>query len=110
MNMIFKVPNSQRIEVAPFNRVAVACFVICLGAGALATAFTHNPAFLISGAAVGIYLLFAVKVMQQWEKVALLRLGRYVGLRGPGLFFIVPIVETISPYVDQRIRVASVTA
>jgi regulator of protease activity HflC (stomatin/prohibitin superfamily) len=44
------------------------------------------------------------------EKVALLRLGRYAGLRGPGIFHIVPVVETLSPFVDQRVRVASVTA
>lgn len=108
--MIFKVPTTSRTEVAPFNRVAVACFVIFLGAGALATGFTGNRAYVIGGAIIGVYLLFSIKVMQQWEKVALLRLGKYVGLRGPGLFFIMPIVETISPYVDQRVRVASVTA
>jgi regulator of protease activity HflC (stomatin/prohibitin superfamily) len=49
-------------------------------------------------------------VIRQWEKVALLRLGRYVGLRGPGIFHIFPVVETLSPFVDQRVRVASVTA
>ena len=48
--------------------------------------------------------------MQQWEKVALLRLGKYVGLRGPGWFHMVPVFETISPYIDQRVRVHSVTA
>lgn len=108
--MLFKVPTTSRTEVAPFNSVAVACFVIFLGAGALATAFTGNRAYLIGGAIIGIYLLFSIKVMRQWEKVALLRLGKYAGLRGPGLFFIVPIVDAISPYVDQRVRVASVTA
>jgi regulator of protease activity HflC (stomatin/prohibitin superfamily) len=70
----------------------------------------HNNVPLIAGAVAGVYLLFAVKVIRQWEKVALLRLGRYVGLRGPGLFMIVPIVDSISPFVDQRVRVASVTA
>ena len=59
---------------------------------------------------LGLYLLFAIKVVQEWEKVALLRLGRYVGLRGPGIFHIIPVVETLSPFVDQRVRVASVTA
>ena len=65
---------------------------------------------LIVGGLVGLYLLFAIKVVQQWEKVALLRLGRYVGLRGPGWFHVIPIVETISYYIDQRVRVHSVTA
>jgi len=49
-------------------------------------------------------------VITQWEKVALLRLGHYVGLRGPGIFFIVPVLEALSPFVDQRVRVTSVTA
>ncbi len=49
-------------------------------------------------------------MVRQWEKAALLRLGKYVGLRGPGLFLIVPVIETLSQFVDQRVRVASVTA
>ena len=70
----------------------------------------QRPWPVIGGVLVGIYFLFAIKVVRQWEKVALLRAGRYVGLRGPGLFFIVPMLETLSPFVDQRVRVASVTA
>jgi regulator of protease activity HflC (stomatin/prohibitin superfamily) len=58
----------------------------------------------------GVYLLVALKVVRQWEKVALLRFGRYRGLRGPGLFAIIPVVDTLSRYVDQRVRVATVTA
>src|SRR5712692_4548526 len=99
-----------KIETAPINRVAVTAFVVCIIAGAIISAIVHQPALLISGSLVGIYLLFAIKVVQQWEKVALFRLGRYVGLRGPGLFHIVPVIETLSPYVDQRVRVASVSA
>jgi regulator of protease activity HflC (stomatin/prohibitin superfamily) len=99
-----------KIETAPINRVAVTAFGVCIVAGALISAIVHQPALLISGSLVGIYLLFAIKVVQQWEKVALFRLGRYVGLRGPGLFHIVPVIETLSPYVDQRVRVASVSA
>ena len=97
-------------EFASRNRVAVTLFIICVGAGAIATALINRPAPAIAGGLIGLYLLFAIKVVQPWEKVALLRLGRYVGLRGPGLFFIVPVVETISPYVDQRVRVHNVTA
>lgn len=99
-----------KIEISPLNGVAVTIFVFCIAAGTLATLIMHYPAPLIVGALLGTYLLFAIKVVQQWEKVALLRLGRYVGLRGPGLFYIVPIVETLSSFVDQRVRVASVSA
>ena len=99
-----------KIEIAPINRVAVTAFVVCVVAGALVSAVLRHPAPLIAGALVGVYLLFAIKVVQQWEKVALLRLGKYVGLRGPGLFLIVPVYETLSAYVDQRVRVATVSA
>jgi regulator of protease activity HflC (stomatin/prohibitin superfamily) len=104
MNMI------RKIDVTQMNGVAVAALVVCLAAGALLSRTLHQPAPIIVGALVGLYLLFAIKVVRQWEKVALLRLGRYVGLRGPGIFHIIPVVETLSPFVDQRVRVANVTA
>ena len=99
-----------KIGIAPINSIAVTSCVICLAAGALIGAALHHPAPLVSGALVGTYLLFAIKVVRQWEKAALLRLGKYVGLRGPGLFLIVPVIETLSSFVDQRVRVANVTA
>jgi regulator of protease activity HflC (stomatin/prohibitin superfamily) len=95
---------------AQINGVAVTAFVFCFAVGALVGVVVHNPAPTILLVLAGLYLLFAIKVVQQWEKVALLRLGRYVGLRGPGIFHIIPVVETLSPFVDQRIRVANVTA
>jgi regulator of protease activity HflC (stomatin/prohibitin superfamily) len=98
------------VENVPLNRVAITAFVICAGAGAGVSALLSNKAPLIVGALIGVYLLFAIKVVQQWEKVALMRLGRYVGLRGPGMFHVVPVFETISHYIDQRVRVHSVTA
>jgi regulator of protease activity HflC (stomatin/prohibitin superfamily) len=98
------------LAVGEINGVAVATFVLCLIAGGLGSVFLHQPWPIVSAAMIGGYLLLAIKVVRQWEKVALLRLGRYVGLRGPGIFFIVPVIETLSPYVDQRVRVTSVTA
>jgi regulator of protease activity HflC (stomatin/prohibitin superfamily) len=100
----------RKIDVTQMNGVAVAAFVLCLIAGALVTGAIHSPAPIIVAGLLGLYLLFAIKVIRQWEKVALLRLGRYVGLRGPGIFHIIPVIETLSPFVDQRVRVANVTA
>jgi regulator of protease activity HflC (stomatin/prohibitin superfamily) len=99
-----------RNERAPMNRVAITAFGISLGTGAIASAILHSNVPIIAGLLVGTYLLFSIKVVQQWEKVALLRLGKYVGLRGPGWFHMVPVFETISAYIDQRVRVHSVTA
>ena len=92
------------------NGVAIAVFTIIVAVGLAGTALTRNavPAAVLVPLAV--YLLFAIKVADQWEKVAVLRFGRYAGLRGPGLFMIVPIVDSLSRYVDQRVRVENVTA
>lgn len=92
------------------NGVAVTAFLICVATGFTLSAISRAPAPLLIGSVIGLYLLTAVKVIRQWEKVALLRLGHYVGLRGPGIFFIVPVLETLSPFIDQRVRVTSVTA
>lgn len=100
----------MRGPVMKFNSVAVALFLGSLALGMATTVVVHSPLGLIAFAVVGLYLLFGVKVADQWEKVAVLRLGRYRGLRGPGLFVIVPVVDTLSWYVDQRVRVANVTA
>jgi len=99
-----------RIRINEFNGVAVLLFAVCFLAGLAIAQPTRQPAYAIAGAVVGLYFLFAIKIVRQWEKVAVLRLGRYVGLRGPGMCHIVPILETLSPYVDQRVRVASGSA
>jgi regulator of protease activity HflC (stomatin/prohibitin superfamily) len=89
---------------------AVALLVISGAAGFGLTILLGTRLPVIAGLALGLYLLFSIKVADQWEKVAVLRLGRYIGLRGPGWFHMVPIIDTLSRVVDQRIRTASVTA
>ena len=85
-------------------------FVICVTVGAAVSALTGYWAPAAIGALIGLYLLFAIRVVRQWEKVAVLRFGRYIGLREPGMFFMIPVVDTLSPVVDQRVRVTSVSA
>jgi regulator of protease activity HflC (stomatin/prohibitin superfamily) len=99
-----------KIRFTEINGVAILLFTVCVVAGLAVGAAVHQPAIAIVGILIGVYFLFAIKVVQQWEKVAVLRLGKYVGLRGPGLCHIIPVFETLSPYVDQRVRVASVSA
>ncbi len=59
---------------------------------------------------IGFYLFFAIQVARQWEKAVVLRLGRIHGLRGPGLFWIIPILDTISSWIDQRVMVTPFSA
>ncbi|HEY9140448.1 MAG TPA: slipin family protein [Bryobacteraceae bacterium] len=98
------------MERLKLSNLGVALFVISIIAGSVVTNQTKSPAGLVAGSLIGLYLLFAIRVADQWEKVAVLRLGRYRGLRGPGLFTIIPVVDSLSRYVDQRVRVANVTA
>lgn len=58
----------------------------------------------------GFYILFALKVADQWEKAIVLRFGRFVGLRGPGIFWIIPIVDAIPVWIDHRVMVTPFSA
>jgi regulator of protease activity HflC (stomatin/prohibitin superfamily) len=59
---------------------------------------------------IGIYVLAAFRIANQWEKAIVLRLGRFVGLKGPGSFWIIPIADTIPLWVDHRVMVTPFTA
>jgi hypothetical protein len=85
-------------------------FVVLTAAGVGAAALMNQPGMAIAGALIGIYFLFAIQVAEQWEKAAVLRLGRYRGLRGPGAFVIIPVIDSVSRFVDQRVRVTDVKA
>jgi regulator of protease activity HflC (stomatin/prohibitin superfamily) len=76
-----------------------------LHAGDLVIGLSATILFLI-----GFYLLFAIKVAQQWEKGVVLRFGKFHGLRGPGLSWIVPIVDQVSSWIDQRVMVTPFSA
>jgi regulator of protease activity HflC (stomatin/prohibitin superfamily) len=59
---------------------------------------------------LALYLLFAIKVADQWEKGVVLRLGRFRGLRGPGLFWIIPVIDRVSTWIDHRVMVTPFSA
>ena len=102
--------SMTRTSEVDISAPGITALLVCIAAGLAAGRLVHSPAALIAGIVVGLYLLFSIKVVQQWQRVAILRFGRYRGLRGPGLFLIVPVVDTLSRFVDQRVRVATVTA
>jgi regulator of protease activity HflC (stomatin/prohibitin superfamily) len=86
------------------NVVAVFILIVSLLLGVIITASTQNPAWLIIGILAGIFLSQSPKIAKQWERAVVLRLGKYTGLRGPGLFWITPFIETVTIYVDQRVE------
>lgn len=91
-------PNVPRLNV-----ISALGFLGPVALGALATLITLNPGGAIVGVLLGLLLAQAPKIARQWEKAVVLRLGKFVGLRGPGLFWIIPFIDTISAWVDQRV-------
>lgn len=66
--------------------------------------------WVLGWAAISSYLLFAIKVASQWQKVVVLRLGKFRGLKGPGLFWIIPIMDSTPSWIDQRVMVTPFAA
>ena len=66
--------------------------------------------WVIAWGLIGLYVLFALKVASQWEKVVVLRLGKFHRLAGPGPFWIVPIVDSAATWIDHRVMVTPFAA
>jgi regulator of protease activity HflC (stomatin/prohibitin superfamily) len=98
------------------NSVSVAAALIVWTIGIILAAIVGRSddargALVFLGATVvAMLVLFTIKIANQWEKAVVLRFGKFRALRGPGLFFIVPVVDQVTHLVDQRMRVTDVTA
>ncbi|HSL44279.1 MAG TPA: slipin family protein [Anaerolineales bacterium] len=66
--------------------------------------------FVVVMILIGTYILFALKVASQWDKAVVLRLGKFHGLRGPGMFWIIPIIDSIASWIDHRVMVTPFAA
>jgi regulator of protease activity HflC (stomatin/prohibitin superfamily) len=94
-------PNDTRYSFAAL----VAGLVVAAGlGGALFLAGVMPPLAAAAGLLAGLFVAASIKYTDQWEKAVLMRLGRYRGLRGPGYFTVVPIIDRVSYHIDQRIR------
>ncbi len=76
--------------------------------GRLADAWIGS--FVVVMTLLGVYILFALKVASQWEKAVVLRLGKFHALRGPGVFWIIPIIDSIPSWIDHRVMVTPFSA
>ena len=90
------------IALPRINVIAVAMLAGALAVGAAVSAATANLVPVVVAGVIGLLAMPAPRIAQQWERAIVLRFGRYVGLRGPGLFWIVPFVDRVSSVIDQR--------
>jgi regulator of protease activity HflC (stomatin/prohibitin superfamily) len=103
------VPDSS-IEPVQLNVVSVVLFLAIAGTGLVLTLRLRSPAWAVSGAVIGALASLSPRIAQQWERSIVLRLGRFIGLRGPGLFWIIPLVDSVTRVIDQRVITTSFAA
>jgi regulator of protease activity HflC (stomatin/prohibitin superfamily) len=85
------------------NVVSVLVFLVVAGAGALAGFLIDSLPVAITAVVIGLMVAQSPRIAQQWERMVVLRLGRFIGLRGPGLFWIIPFIDAIPRRIDQRV-------
>jgi regulator of protease activity HflC (stomatin/prohibitin superfamily) len=107
----------QDIPIRPPNAFALLIFIViaAIGGGLAYACFraTGSPQSIwiaIIGIAMASVLALSIKVADQWEKAVVLRLGKFHALEGPGLFFIIPIVDSIAYWIDTRVITAAFKA
>ncbi|MGA2112822.1 MAG: slipin family protein [Anaerolineales bacterium] len=112
-------PQGRRKADPHIPGVAGALFVICLlvafyvgiwlsQKGILSATWTTD--WNVGWILLGLYLLFALKIASQWEKAVVLRLGKFHKLAGPGMFWLIPIIDSLANWIDHRVMVTSFSA
>jgi regulator of protease activity HflC (stomatin/prohibitin superfamily) len=102
--------EEPRSPVVRLNVVAIAVLAAFVAAGWFAFAATGNLALFAALVVVGLIAMQSPRIAQQWERAVLLRLGRFIGLEGPGLFWVVPFIDRVSSWIDQRTITTSFAA
>ena len=85
------------------NVISAVLFAAPTLLGALATFLTFNPLWVILAFLFGAFASISARIAKQWERGVVLRLGRYTGLKGPGLFWVIPFIDSVATWIDQRV-------
>ena len=98
--VIFAGSDRPGVSVPRVNFVAIAIVLVSVGLSTYAWQVTGNLVWPAAILAAGVVLAQAPRVAQQWERAVVLRMGRFVGLRGPGIFWLVPFVDRVTAWID----------
>lgn len=96
--------------------VMVSLVILAIGIGAVILLDQSGAGDGLIGAIIVVtlllsaYILFALKIARQWEKAIVLRFGKFHGLRGPGLFWVIPLIDSLANWIDHRVMVTSFSA
>jgi regulator of protease activity HflC (stomatin/prohibitin superfamily) len=101
-------PSNQDVRTP--NIVAVAVLLASIIGGVALAAPSRRPLPLIAGIVIGIIAMQSPRIAKQWERAIVLRLGRFHSMRGPGLFWVVPFIDSVASWIDQRTITTSFAA
>jgi hypothetical protein len=93
------------------NPISTTVFIVMVGiaAGLYILGYIGIPLSVVL-LVVSVLVASSIHIADQWEKAVVLRMGKYIGLKGPGIFFIIPIIDKVDNYIDQRVRVTDFKA
>ena len=101
-----KIPLNKHV-----NLVSVFIFlVLTLANAVLFDSDLISLTIALIGLAATLFIAATLKISDQWEKAVVLRMGKFIGLKGPGWFLIIPIIDRVDKYIDQRVRVTDIRA
>jgi len=99
------------METKYLNPVSITLFfVLAAICGGLFFLKIITIPILVGGLLLSVFIAASIHIADQWEKAIVLRMGKFTGLKGPGFFFIIPIIDSIANYIDQRVRVTDIKA
>ena len=109
---------AKKDDAARINGIALSIFFVLLAVdifgatwmGIVGVNVIWLIAYIIGVFLLSLYFLFALKVANQWDKAVVLRLGKIRGLKGPGVFWLIPIIDTIADWIDHRVMVSPFSA
>lgn len=103
--------KTKAITKSFFNPISVTLLIVLLSVS-IGLYFLEKIEIpiLISLLIISVLLASSIHIADQWDKAVVLRMGKYKGLKGPGLFLIIPIIDRIDSYIDQRVRVTDFNA
>jgi regulator of protease activity HflC (stomatin/prohibitin superfamily) len=109
--------NAQQWEAAHISSIGILIATIFYLAGIFGAILMDGKvsdgwigAYVCAMILVGVFFMLAIKIARQWEKAVVLRLGKFRGLRGPGIFWIIPLIDAIPTWIDHRVMVSPFSA
>jgi regulator of protease activity HflC (stomatin/prohibitin superfamily) len=103
--------NPRNVSIAPrMNVISALVLIAFLIAAFTILVLTGNVPVCIILVLAGALASMSPRIAQQWEKAVVLRLGKFVGLKGPGLFWVMPLFDRVSSWIDQRVITTSFAA